>query len=101
MMIDADLATALFRIFQEALTNVARHAQASSVRTCLTQKDGRLELEVKDDGRGITNEQLLDPRSFGLIGMKERVISWRGRIDITGRPNGGTTVRVVVPAVNP
>jgi signal transduction histidine kinase len=97
MMIGADLATTLFRIFQEALTNVARHARASSVRTCLTQKDGRLELEVKDDGRGITEEQLSDPRSFGLISMRERVHCWRGRIDITGRPNRGTTVRVIVP----
>jgi len=87
----------LFRIFQEALTNVARHARASRVRTHLHQRNGALELEVQDDGRGITPEQLAAPRSFGLISMRERAHSWGGRIDILGRPSEGTSVRVTVP----
>jgi PAS domain S-box-containing protein len=97
MNIDADLATALFRIFQEALTNVARHARASRVRAQLHQRNGALELEVKDDGRGITPEQLAAPQSFGLISMRERAHSWGGSIDILGRPSEGTSVRVRVP----
>lgn len=95
--IDADLATALFRIFQEALANVARHARANRVRTQLQQRNGVLELEVKDDGRGITPEQLAAPQSFGLISMRERAHSWGGSIDILGRPSEGTSVRVTVP----
>jgi PAS domain S-box-containing protein len=95
--IDTDLATALFRIFQEALTNVARHARASRVRTHLHHRNGALELEVKDDGRGITPDQLSALQSFGLISMRERAHSWGGSIDILGRPGEGTSVRVSVP----
>ena len=61
LSVDADLATTLFRIFQEALTNVARHAQAGRVLTRLNRRGDTLELEVRDDGRGITGEQLADP----------------------------------------
>ena len=70
--LDPDLATAIFRIFQETLTNVARHAGATSVRVELSTKTEELVLVVQDNGRGITERQRLDPKSLGLIGMQER-----------------------------
>ncbi len=89
--------TALFRIFQETLTNVARHAQATRVHVSLQEKDGDLELRVRDNGIGITKEQISNPASFGLIGIKERVHSWGGKVTISGRPGKGTTVVAKMP----
>jgi signal transduction histidine kinase len=97
LRVEPALATALFRIVQEALTNVVRHAGAKTIRTHLIRAGDRLELEVRDDGCGISDERLSDPRSFGLIGMRERVNSWGGELEIIGQPGRGTTVRVVVP----
>src|SRR5262249_29019829 len=91
------VATALFRVLQESLTNVARHAEARNVTVSLNEKDGCFIMEVKDDGRGITNEGLNKSGSFCLMGMRERVIPLRGQCQITGAPGKGTTVRVSVP----
>jgi signal transduction histidine kinase len=91
------VATALFRILQESLTNVARHAQATSVKVSLKEKDGWVVLKIADDGRGITNEELNKTGAFGLMGMRERVIPLRGECEIKGKPGAGTTVRVSVP----
>ncbi|MFH1069324.1 MAG: sensor histidine kinase [Candidatus Glassbacteria bacterium] len=91
-----DLATAIFRIFQETLTNIARHAEASRAWVNLIAIDGRLVLEVRDNGRGITQSQIDNPQSFGLIGMRERLYPWGGEVGITGEPGRGTTVRVSV-----
>ncbi len=90
--------TALFRIFQEVLTNIGRHAGAAGVRVSFELDDGHYILMVADDGRGITEEEMTAPGSLGLIGMRERVRPLGGRIEIEGVPNGGTTVRVYVPA---
>jgi PAS domain S-box-containing protein len=89
--------TALFRIVQEALTNILRHAQATRVEVAMRVVDDLLELTVSDNGRGITPAETLSKKSLGLLGMRERAHLIGGRVDITGLPGGGTTVQVRVP----
>ncbi len=89
--------TALFRIFQEILTNVARHANASRVDVNLEMKNGTLELKVSDNGKGIKQEQIKDVKSFGLIGMYERTNAMGGHLTISGISGIGTTVTVKIP----
>jgi signal transduction histidine kinase len=95
--IDQERATTIFRIFQETLTNVARHANAKKIAVSLREKDANLILNVKDDGRGITETETTDPEAFGLIGMRERAYFWRGTVKITGTPGKGTAVTVSIP----
>lgn len=95
--VDQDRSTAVFRIFQETLTNITRHAHASQVKVSLVKKDNTLELKVKDNGRGIIEEKISDPKSLGLMGIQERVHSLDGKIHIRGIPNKGTTVTVSIP----
>ncbi len=95
--LDADRTTAIFRIFQEALTNVARHAKATAVQVSLCRTASGLELEVLDDGRGIGDEEISSIRSIGLIGMRERVGALAGTLDISRRPEGGTRLWVRIP----
>jgi signal transduction histidine kinase len=90
-------ATALFRIFQETLTNVARHAHATHVSARLAEEDGSLILEVRDNGIGIRNEQLSAPASLGILGLRERVLLVGGTLTIKGTPGKGTIVRVLIP----
>jgi len=97
MIVDQDRSTAIFRIFQETLTNVARHAHATRVTVILKEKTRALTLSVRDNGKGITEEQIADSESFGLIGMRERVYPWGGKITIKGTPGKGTAVLVSVP----
>lgn len=97
VIVDHDRSTAIFRIFQETLTNVARHARATRVKVSLKERGGKLNLRVKDNGRGITEEQITDSKAFGLIGMRERVYPWEGKVSIKGVPGKGTTVLVSVP----
>jgi len=94
---DRDRNTAIYRIFQETLTNVARHAQATEVNVSLWQRDGQLELNVRDNGKGITDKELANPKSFGLIGIRERVKIFSGINIIKGVPGKGTTVTVKMP----
>ncbi len=89
--------TAVFRIFQETLTNVALHAEATVVKVELRSASGNLELEVKDNGKGITREQLTDAKSFGLIGIRERVKAFGGEDRIIGEAGKGTVVKVRIP----
>jgi signal transduction histidine kinase len=89
--------TNLFRIVQESLTNVIRHANATKVEINLNEKDGILLLEVVDNGKGITWAAITNPKSFGLIGIKERVHSLSGEVDIAGAPNAGTRLTVKMP----
>ena len=89
--------TALFRIFQETLTNVARHAQAMKVWVHLGEEHGAIVLEVEDDGVGISATQLAERRSLGLLGMRERAAAFGGEVDIAGVPAKGTTVIVRMP----
>lgn len=92
-------ATILFRIFQETITNVQWHSKASHVRIALEEKDGRLNLEVHDNGRGITEGEISEAKSFGILGIRERALLLGGEVHIFGAPGQGTTVRVQVPLV--
>ena len=95
--IHPDLSTAIFRIFQETLTNVSRHAGATAVTISLKNRNGGLELIVKDNGKGITKDQLSKPDSYGLIGISERAYHWGGNVHILGKKDQGTTVKVSIP----
>jgi signal transduction histidine kinase len=97
MDVDQGSATAIFRIFQETLTNVARHAGATQVDVSLKKDNSNLLLTVKDNGKGITRSQLSNSRSFGLIGMRERALTLGGDVSITGKRNKGTTLVLRVP----
>jgi len=97
MVFDKDLSTTFFRILQETLTNIARHAKATHVRISLKEKEGLLVMEVSDNGKGVTKRQLSGSKSFGLMGIKERVHHWGGEVDIRGIRNRGTTVTVSIP----
>ncbi len=90
-------ATAVFRILQEILTNVLRHARAANLYVKLRRSKHYFELEVKDDGEGITESQRMNTQSLGLLGMKERALLVGGEVRITGEEGGGTTVVVRVP----
>jgi PAS domain S-box-containing protein len=92
-----DVSTAIFRIFQEALTNVARHAEARHVGVHLDLADDVLDLEVRDDGKGITHAQAGNPRSLGLLGIRERARRLGGRATVAAGTQGGTVVSVRVP----
>ena len=97
LTVDQDRSTAIFRIFQETLTNILRHAGASLVSVELLKEAGSLMLRVIDNGTGITEKQIHDPKSFGLIGMRERVHPWGGLVNIKGIPGRETTVEVRIP----
>ncbi len=95
--LDREKATAVFRILQEILTNVLRHAGATNVYVKLGRTKHYFEVDVKDDGRGITESQRLNSRSLGLLGMKERALLVGGDVRVTGKEGAGTTVVVRVP----
>ena len=82
--LDRDRSTAVFRILQETLTNVARHASASQVNIYLGKQDASIVLMVEDNGRGITEREISDPKSLGLLGMRERAIVFGGKLEISG-----------------
>jgi len=90
--------TAVFRIFQEALTNILRHAQATKVEVSLEEEDGEVVLTIRDDGRGFTEEEVSRSHALGLLGMQERVHSIGGKVLVTGRKGAGTVVTVRIPA---
>jgi signal transduction histidine kinase len=94
---DRDLSTTTFRIFQEILTNVARHSRASRVDVELKSTDDRLVLEVTDNGIGISDNDSRGRKSLGLLGMQERALRLGGQVSISGKPNHGTKVLVSIP----
>jgi PAS domain S-box-containing protein len=98
-VLDKERATTIFRVFQEALTNITRHANATKVKVNLNKKAEKLLLKVVDNGEGITEEQLLSPRSFGLIGMRERAHYFGGEIKINGIAGKGTTLELNMPLI--
>lgn len=94
--IPPEVVTALFRVCQEALTNIARHARASQVVIRLKRSAEGLRLEIEDDGVGIGNEALYDSDALGLLGMRERILAINGQLLMLPGANGGTLVSVLV-----
>jgi PAS domain S-box-containing protein len=97
LVLGKERATTIFRVFQEALTNITRHAHATNVKVSLKLKAKRLVLKVVDNGEGITDEQILSPKSFGLIGMRERAHYFGGEVKINGIAGKGTTLEITIP----
>ena len=87
----------LYRIIQEALTNVIRHAQAGHVGLTITEKNDNLDIEIKDNGKGIPDDRIHSSDSLGLIGIKERVLRWNGTFNIIGITGKGTSIKITLP----
>ena len=98
--VDADRSTDVFRILQEALTNVARHAGAREVVITLRFWRNELQLSVSDDGRGITAAEIASPQALGLVGMRERALLWDGVVEWRAPEGGGTIVDLHLPLAN-
>jgi signal transduction histidine kinase len=98
--LDPERSTAIFRILQETLTNVVRHAEASQVEVELHREDDSLVLDVRDNGRGISESSLINSSRFGIIGMRERARAFGGNVDIQGNPGKGTQVSARIPLAN-
>ncbi len=94
---DQEFSTVFFRIFQETLTNVIRHAKATQVDVRLFEDSGHLVLIVKDNGRGISEDEMAGTRSNGLVGMRERAMLIEGELTLHGSPGQGTTVTLRAP----
>jgi signal transduction histidine kinase len=90
----------MFRIFQESLTNVARHAEAKKVKVELLQKNDELILRIEDDGKGFDKEKAAEKQTLGILGMRERATMMGGNYEINSVPGKGTTVTVVLPCKN-
>ena len=95
--LDGDLQTLLFRVAQEALNNIAKHAQARSVLVRVAARGGLLQLQVADDGRGCEPEAALRSGGSGLGGMRERLRLYDGQLELHSAPGEGTRLRAVVP----
>ena len=98
-VVDQERSTALFRIFQETLTNITRHADATEVNVSLARKDGEVVMKVSDNGKGITKKEISNTKSFGLLGIRERVHLFGGKMEIKGVKGKGTTVEVRIPVI--
>jgi PAS domain S-box-containing protein len=102
--VNGDKRTVLYRVAQEALTNVARHARASTAEVKIQKVDGCICMKIKDDGKGFEKERVLSARRgqrLGLLGMRERLDMVGGKFTVTSRPSKGTTVLAQVPLMNP
>jgi signal transduction histidine kinase len=100
-MLNEELNTAFFRIFQEILTNVIRHAKATKVTVEIRRIRGQLMLTVEDNGRGISEGEISNTKSIGLLGMRERAALLGGKIFFSGVRGQGTTVTVRIPLSRP
>ena len=96
-MIDKDYSSALFRVFQESLTNIARHSEAEKVEITLQKTKRELVLAIRDNGKGILESEVSNSASLGILGMHERVLPFDGHIHITGKPGKGTRITVRIP----
>jgi PAS domain S-box-containing protein len=97
LTLDPDSSTAVFRIFQESLTNVARHAHATRVEARLEREQDRLVFQVSDNGRGFDPQKISARESLGLLGMQERALMLNGDLKIEGVPGAGTTMTLTIP----
>lgn len=95
--LNPDVSIALFRIFQESLTNIMKHAQADTVEVSVCNLENCVDLTIIDNGRGFADAERLKPRSFGLRGIQERVEHFGGKVKISSTPGKGTTVAVSIP----
>lgn len=95
--LEEDLSIAIFRIFQETLTNISKYANATRVEVSLAVGEDEVILEVSDDGTGIDVDSMTKPGSFGIRGMKERAGYLGGDVEIEGRPGQGTRIKVAIP----
>ncbi|MCX5806107.1 MAG: PAS domain S-box protein [Proteobacteria bacterium] len=95
--IDKESGSSLYRIFQEALTNVIRHAKATKLEVSLCKNISSIQLTVKDNGRGISNMEISDKKSFGILGMQERASFIGGHLEISGSKDLGTRIMVEIP----
>jgi len=96
-VLDAERSTAIFRIFQESLTNVARHAHATRVEARLEREASHLIFQVRDNGRGFDPEEAKARKSLGLVGMQERALLLNGELKVEGVPGTGTTMTLRIP----
>ena len=92
-----ELSTDLFRIFQEALTNISRHSRATKVMIDFTENADDYELGIKDDGVGIHGSRIDHSNSLGLLGMRERALNWNGSMEIKGVVGEGTLLKINIP----
>jgi hypothetical protein len=103
VLCDGDIAlndltsTSVFRVIQESLTNIARHAGATQVEIIVTRSGGQLCFEVRDNGKGFDPQAVASRKSFGLVGIRERVAMMEGTFELTSEPGHGTRIRVCVP----
>ncbi len=97
LVVDDETATALFRVLQESLTNIIRHAKADRVSISLHQEDGRLKMEVQDNGIGLRPDYRLHDNAFGLVGVEERILALNGEFRIDSTPGQGTTLIFIIP----
>ena len=95
--VDDEVAIAVFRIVQECLTNIARHAKARSARVSLNHYENCLVVEINDDGIGFAEESNSSRTRYGILGMKERASALHGDVHIESAHGKGTTVRVTIP----
>lgn len=94
---DTSLKTTVYRIFQECLTNIARHARATQVKVALEIEKDILKMVIKDNGRGITSKEINASQSLGLLGMQERARQKGGKMEISGDSNQGTSIISTFP----
>ena len=101
--IPIDIATGIFRIYQEALTNAVRHANAHRVTSSLELSGSELILRIKDDGKGIDHNAKANIKTLGLIGIKERTFALGGKFELKSKPGQGTElcISVPLPALSP
>lgn len=97
LVVEQRRATAVFRILQEALTNIIRHSEATRVDVFLSESNGMLVLKIVDNGKGISKNAVRGKASFGIMGMHERAREWGGSVTFTGQPGHGTNILVVIP----
>jgi PAS domain S-box-containing protein len=97
---DKNLSTHLFRVYQEALTNVARHSSATKVDTVLEEKEGHLHLTVKDNGQGFDKKEAEAKNSLGLLGMRERALMFNGELNVESEKLHGTRISLKIPLLH-
>ena len=97
LILNDAISTTIYRVIQESLTNVVRHAHATRVVIDLTRSENKLNFKISDNGRGISEQDFAKRQSFGLVGMRERVRALHGELHISGNANTGTCIEIVIP----